>query len=151
MHLERDFDGGGMADDRRSSSAERPAAADDGGRAEISDSRELADNEVQPSVLDKGKGKAVEESSEASEAGGADGGEAEEEEEDGDDDDDDNDAEEEDDEEDEDEEPRLKYARLTQHLGGLYRNGDATSAFLVAGDKMVGSACTRRTPREDTY
>lgn len=49
--------------------------------------------------------------------------------------------EEEEDEEDEDdeddEEPRLKYARLTQHLGGVYRNGDATSAFLVAGDKMV--------------
>jgi hypothetical protein len=40
-------------------------------------------------------------------------------------------------EEDEDEEPKLKYARLTQHLGPVYRNGDATSAFLVAGDKMV--------------
>lgn len=44
---------------------------------------------------------------------------------------------EEDSEDDEDEEPRLKYARLTQHLGPVYRNGDATSAFLVAGDKMV--------------
>lgn len=46
----------------------------------------------------------------------------------------------EDDDEDEDEEedePKLKYARLTNHLGPLYRNGDATSAFLVAGDKMV--------------
>lgn len=43
----------------------------------------------------------------------------------------------EEDEDDDDEEPRLKYARLTQHLGGVYRNGDATSAFLVAGDKMV--------------
>lgn len=39
--------------------------------------------------------------------------------------------------EDEDEEPRLKYASLTQHLKTVYRNGDATSAFLVAGDKMV--------------
>ncbi|KAI9724991.1 MAG: hypothetical protein M1812_000267 [Candelaria pacifica] len=37
---------------------------------------------------------------------------------------------------DEDEEPKLKYARLTSHLGGVYRNGDATSTFLVAGDKM---------------
>ena len=37
----------------------------------------------------------------------------------------------------EDEEPRLKYAYLTKHLGPVYRNGDATSTFLVAGDKMV--------------
>ncbi|KAL2016607.1 hypothetical protein VTK56DRAFT_3264 [Thermocarpiscus australiensis] len=54
--------------------------------------------------------------------------------EEGDDDDEDQDDEEEDEE---DEEPRLKYARLTQHLGPVYRNGDATSAFLVAGDKMI--------------
>lgn len=40
-------------------------------------------------------------------------------------------------EEEEDEEPRLKYAPLTQHLKPVYRNGDATSAFLVTGDKMV--------------
>ncbi len=40
-------------------------------------------------------------------------------------------------EEEEDEEPRLKYASLTKHLKSVYRNGDATSAFLVAGDKMV--------------
>jgi hemin uptake protein HemP len=47
---------------------------------------------------------------------------------------------EEEEEEDEDEEPRLKYARLTPHLGAVYRNGDATSSFLVAGDKkIVGS------------
>ena len=39
--------------------------------------------------------------------------------------------------EDEDEEPRLKYASLTKHLTPVYRNGDATSTFLVAGDKMV--------------
>ncbi|KAJ5104095.1 hypothetical protein N7532_004624 [Penicillium argentinense] len=37
----------------------------------------------------------------------------------------------------EDEEPRLKYAYLTKHLGSVYRNGDATSTFLVAGDKMI--------------
>jgi hypothetical protein len=47
------------------------------------------------------------------------------------------DAEEEDESDDEDEEPRLKYAYLTKHLGSVYRNGDATSSFLVAGDKMV--------------
>ena len=40
-------------------------------------------------------------------------------------------------EEEEDEEPRLKYASLTKHLKSVYRNGDATSTFLVAGDKMV--------------
>ena len=45
--------------------------------------------------------------------------------------------EEEDEEDEEDEEPRLKYASLTRNLGSVYRNGDATSAFLVAGDKMV--------------
>lgn len=56
-----------------------------------------------------------------------------EEEEDNDDEDDDD----EDDENDEDEEPKLKYARLTQHLSAVYRNGDATSSFIVAGDKMI--------------
>lgn len=71
------------------------------------------------------------------------------EEQDDDDDEDEEDGEEEDEEEeddeeddddsDEDEEPELKYTPLTQHLAGVYRNGDATSAFLVAGDKMVWS------------
>lgn len=41
------------------------------------------------------------------------------------------------DEDEEDEEPRLKYAPLTKNLGSVYRNGDATSAFLVAGDKLI--------------
>jgi hypothetical protein len=51
---------------------------------------------------------------------------------------DDDDGEEEEESEDEDDdEPKLKYARLTSHLGPVYRNGDATSTFLVAGDKMV--------------
>lgn len=52
------------------------------------------------------------------------------------------DPEDDDDEEDEDdadEEPKLKYSRLTSSLGPVYRNGDATSSFLVAGDKMVWS------------
>lgn len=43
--------------------------------------------------------------------------------------------------EEEDEEPRLKYARLTQNLNAVYRNGDATSAFIVGGDKMVRFNC----------
>jgi hypothetical protein len=42
-----------------------------------------------------------------------------------------------DDDEGEDEEPKLKYSRLTSSLLPLYRNGDATSSFMVAGDKMV--------------
>lgn len=54
-----------------------------------------------------------------------------------DDDDDEEDDEDDDEEEEEEDEPQLKYARLTQHLGGVYRNGDATSSFLVAGDKMI--------------
>lgn len=47
------------------------------------------------------------------------------------------DDDEDEDEEDEEDEPRLKYTSLTKNLKPLYRNGDATSAFLVAGDKMV--------------
>jgi hypothetical protein len=52
---------------------------------------------------------------------------------------DDHDAADDDEEEDDDadEEPKLKYSRLTSSLGPVYRNGDATSSFLVAGDKMV--------------
>ncbi|KAK7753387.1 Vacuolar protein sorting-associated protein 41 [Diatrype stigma] len=56
---------------------------------------------------------------------------------DDDDGDDEEDEEEEEEEEEEDDEPKLKYARLTQHLNPVYRNGDATSAFLVVGDKMI--------------
>ena len=41
------------------------------------------------------------------------------------------------DEDDEDEEPKLKYASLTKGQAAIYRNKDATSAFLVGGDKMV--------------
>lgn len=45
-----------------------------------------------------------------------------------------------DDEDDEaEEEPKLKYSRLTRDLGPVYRNGDATATFMVAGDKMVRS------------
>jgi hypothetical protein len=40
-------------------------------------------------------------------------------------------------EDDVDEEPKLKYSRLTSNLLPVYRNGDATSSFMVAGDKMV--------------
>jgi hypothetical protein len=36
-----------------------------------------------------------------------------------------------------DEEPKLKYHRLTDNLNSVYRSGDATSSFLVSGDKMI--------------
>lgn len=49
----------------------------------------------------------------------------------------DEDEEDEDDEEEEEDEPKLKNARMTGYMTQLYRNGDATSCFLVAGDKMV--------------
>jgi vacuolar protein sorting-associated protein 41 len=39
-----------------------------------------------------------------------------------------------------DEEPKLKYQRRTKDLGSVYRNGDAVSSSLVAGDKMVCSS-----------
>lgn len=47
------------------------------------------------------------------------------------------DNDEDEDEEDEEEEPKLKYARLTGSLSSIYRNEDSTSAFTIAGDKMV--------------
>ena len=50
-----------------------------------------------------------------------------------------------------DEEPKLKYTRLTSSLAPVYRNGDATSTFLVAGDKMVGRMLSKlpdRAPAE---
>lgn len=37
----------------------------------------------------------------------------------------------------EDDEPHLKYDKLTAALVSVYRNGDATSSLLVAGDKMI--------------
>lgn len=61
---------------------------------------------------------------------------------------DEGDEEEDEDESDgEEEEPRLKYAYLTKHLGSVYRNGDATSTFLVAGDKMVRAIFKLETQR----
>ncbi|KAI9041233.1 CLH domain-containing protein [Aspergillus affinis] len=46
-------------------------------------------------------------------------------------------TEEDEDNDEEEEEPRLKYTYMTKHLGAVYRNGDATSSFLAAGDKMI--------------
>ena len=47
------------------------------------------------------------------------------------------DVSEDDESEEEEEEARLKYATLTRNVSSLYRNGDATSAFHVVGDKMI--------------
>jgi hypothetical protein len=65
---------------------------------------------------------------------------------------DDEDEDEEEEEEEEEEEPRLKYATLTKSVSPLYRNGDATSTFLVAGDKMASRAhrLRRPSPSSDT-
>ncbi|KAM0321950.1 hypothetical protein ACHAQA_009847 [Verticillium albo-atrum] len=93
--------------------------------------KSLVGNPEEDSDVNAGAVAQQEEREEDDEAGRESGEEEDDEEEDDDEDDDD----EEDD--DEDEEPRLKYARLTQHLGPVYRNGDATSTFLVAGDKMI--------------
>jgi hypothetical protein len=56
----------------------------------------------------------------------------------------DTDDEEEEDDEGQDEEPKLKYSRLTGSLGAVYRAGDSSSAFLVAGDKMVWNISSLR-------
>jgi hypothetical protein len=54
------------------------------------------------------------------------------------DEDDNDDSDSEDEENDaQNEEPKLKYTRLTASLGAVYRSGDSTSSFMVAGDKMV--------------
>lgn len=56
----------------------------------------------------------------------------------------DNDEGEEEDDDVEDEEPRLKYAPITSVLSPLYRNKDATSTFMTAGNKMVRSMPIRQ-------
>lgn len=133
---ERDEGGSGGGSRDGSALTERRSGADNA--TEATDSTAESDSEATEgeategeatSRADKGKGKAVEEEVDDDEEDGEEEEEDESEEEDDD----------EDDSDEEDEEPRLKYARLTTNLGGLYRNGDATSAFLVAGDKMVGT------------
>ena len=59
---------------------------------------------------------------------------------------DDDTGEEEDDDDEEEEEPRLKYQCLTKGQAALYRNGDAASASLVTGDKMVGKSSIAKLP-----
>lgn len=48
----------------------------------------------------------------------------------------------EDEDDQEEDEPQLKYTKLTGSLSSVYRNGDDTSSFFVAGDKMVRCLCT---------
>ena len=58
---------------------------------------------------------------------------------------DEEDEDDEDKEEEEEREPNLKYTRLTPNLAPVYRGGESTSSFLVAGDKMVCCKhCSRR-------
>ncbi|KAJ4387397.1 Vacuolar protein sorting-associated protein 41 [Gnomoniopsis smithogilvyi] len=111
-----------QSDLRESPVAESPPAAD----ASAIDSAEGAHDQAKEKTANDGASDAAETTEPDSD-----------EEEDDDDDDDDDDGEDEEDEDEEDEEPRLKYARLTQNLAGVYKNADATSSFLVAGDKMI--------------
>ncbi|OCL14860.1 hypothetical protein AOQ84DRAFT_308186, partial [Glonium stellatum] len=46
-------------------------------------------------------------------------------------------GEEEEEDDDSDDEPKLKHKRLTENLNTVYRNGDSTSSFMLAGDKMI--------------
>ncbi|KAI0813532.1 hypothetical protein GGR55DRAFT_634883 [Xylaria sp. FL0064] len=126
----------------------QPEQAHDDGRAgDVPEADNGAQRETVEGATSKTRGNNRETDKGADEETGAEDDGREGEDEDGDrDGDEDEDDEEEDDEEeeedeedddDEDDEPRLKYARLTQHLGPVYRNGDSTSAFLVAGDKMI--------------
>lgn len=131
------------SEDRTTERAERSveggAAGKDGG-----------DEEGKPGAKVEGKeDEDDDEKDDEEEEDGDDEDEDGEEEEEEDDDDDDDDDEEEEEEEEDDEEPLLKSTRLTQHLGAVYRNGDATSACLVAGDKMV--RVNHRLPLYESY
>ncbi|TDZ15273.1 Vacuolar protein sorting-associated protein 41-like protein [Colletotrichum orbiculare MAFF 240422] len=120
-------------EESRSSSPELPAATQKGKDPEpnVNDGNEAA------APVDIAESK-PEKHADFDDADDDDEEENDEEENDEEEDDEEVDEDDEDDEDDdEDDEPRLKYARLTQHLGPIYRNGDATSAFLVAGDKMI--------------
>ncbi|KAH6891318.1 hypothetical protein B0T10DRAFT_402377 [Thelonectria olida] len=102
--------------------------------------QENDDKKLKGEALAEGQGEAQGQAEQKVEKKGEEEVEDKEEEDDDDEDEDDDeeeDDEDDDDEEEEDDEPRLKYARLTQHLTPVYRNGDATSSFLVAGDKMI--------------
>ncbi|KAM6478974.1 vacuolar membrane protein Vps41-like protein [Trichoderma sp. SZMC 28011] len=112
--------------ERAEKSVEGGATGKDGG-----------DENGKPSAKVEGKGDEDDDEKEDEEEEDGDDEDEDEEEEEEDEDDDDNEEEEEEEEEEDDEEPLLKSTRLTQHLGAVYRNGDATSACLVAGDKMI--------------
>ncbi|KAI1492284.1 hypothetical protein F5X96DRAFT_627555 [Biscogniauxia mediterranea] len=122
------------------SSDERSHGRDAGGSAEEAIGPEKQEQrsehgDVHGIVVEK-EGKIDDEEKGEEREGEGEGDEEEDDEEEDDEEDEDEDEDEEEDDDDEDE-PKLKYARLTQHLNAVYRNGDATSAFLVAGDKMI--------------
>lgn len=124
--------------ERAEKSVEGGATGKDGG-----------DENGKPSAKVEGKGDEDDDEKEDEEEEDGDDEDEDEEEEEEDEDDDDNEEEEEEEEEEDDEEPLLKSTRLTQHLGAVYRNGDATSACLVAGDKMV--RVNHRLPLYESY
>ena len=121
------------ADTSSSSDSEAPIANDDGATEGLALGAPGRGSQVKDDVgEDEGEGD--EDGGEEEEEEEEEGEEEEDEDEEDDNDDDD------DDDDEEDEEPKFKYARLTPHLSSVYRNGNSTSSFLVAGDKMVGAA-----------
>ncbi|EDN97477.1 hypothetical protein SS1G_12002 [Sclerotinia sclerotiorum 1980 UF-70] len=69
------------------------------------------------------------------------------------DDDDTVETESEEDEEEEEEEPKLKYARMTSHLGPVYRNGDATIYWYTQWEysRSPGAPTLQKTPSNAIY
>lgn len=120
--------GAGHDDSHHDEPQDIAAAASASSAPTASSPPQAAEDQTSPGHVERSRGGA--EPSEATEEDGEDGESDEGDEEESEESEDDED-------EDEDDEPRLKYARLTQHLGGVYKNADATSSFLVAGDKMV--------------
>ncbi|KAM7217491.1 putative vacuolar protein sorting-associated protein [Rhypophila decipiens] len=109
-----------------------PNAGDNGATDATSDTSSHDTTEpLQPPREQASTGDGVEEGTERGEQSTTDNGDE------GEEDDNDEEDEDSDEDEDDDDEPKLKYARLTSQLGAVYRNGDATSTFLVAGDKMI--------------
>ena len=128
---------------RASKNEETAASAGNNGEGENPDSKNKSvgeDTKGESGAEPSGERRPAETSKRAERNDSA---ETEEDEEEEDEDEGEDEDEDEDDEDEEDDEPTLKYARLTQHLRQVYRNGDATSSFLVAGDKMVCHALCR--------
>ncbi|KAK5995571.1 S53-like protein [Cladobotryum mycophilum] len=130
-----------QSNDEQEHQSELPSPAPPNAPNQPEDDGHAADDALrQPEEDGKSSGGLASKSGQASEGEGNEDGEdgdVEEDESEGDDEESEEEDEEDEDDDEEDDEPQLKSTRLTQHLGAVYRNGDATSASLVAGDKMI--------------